>query len=194
MSSSDTSSTGKKKISRLDQLLKEKKYLLDSLGWIRRHDRYMCRNRDGRYSIQDFTLSQFASDIATKLLADNERDIQVEEEEIKIRASLSTVRDRKERLKSLKNEIITMKIIFTQEEDIRTSIEDLETVEYNHLHLLSKLRYVVISTVNNEYIMMTPKDSSVSFIEWAESAARDDIVNGENEDFLHMISFIKSQL
>lgn len=192
-----SSSTSKKKISRLDQLLNEKKYLLDALGWIRRHDRYMCRNRDGRYSIQDFTLSQFANDIAIKLLVENERDIQIEEEEIKVRTSVARIREHEARLTSLitVDSMRSTVVIVDHEEDARTCLKDLEHVEYEHLLLLSQLQY--ISPPSKLLSDSCDKKSSslcmIKWIIWAESAARDDIINGENEDFLHMMSFIASQ-
>lgn len=175
-------------ISEKDALKAELIQLRCSLGLLRRRQRYMYRNTDNAYSMQDLLLAQFALDTTHLLIQRLELD--VEECDEKDKADLRyTQRCRLAELRELDALVIEDKrtSVQLQEGDARDMVIELEDLEFKEI----EWKFTSKAFDADRHDRMAAERAKVrdarprffAFVKWGEQAMREDIVSGEREDF-----------
>ncbi len=164
-----------------DSLVDEISLMRDTASRLRRRHHYMCRNTTGDYSIKDLMLITFAAETADSLAH------YLSEQQV-LRREATQRNVMKRRLAELLSQdpiftkIDTLRLVDIVEEDDRYRIMEMEKIELQEAVNRPPPNYREIKRQTDL------RNRAVSHVVWYETAQREDIISGENQDFDNLVS------
>ena len=180
----------------MQALKDEHRKLVDLQGFLRRHECYIGRNNNGKYGVIDFVQLWLAREIAAKILEEVNNCIkeQLRRERTEERMELVKKIKKYENALRYSNTHDSVIDVSYEEEDCRDFIGELYDFEVKLLSLRQKAIATGDDVEQEEekyclpfHLIFSSEVGQRMFISSSESASWQDIIEGHEEDLLHLV-------
>lgn len=155
--------------------------------------RYMCRNNNNAYSVQDITLALFAINVAQSLekhLFEKLTYCDIKNQADARYISRCRLAELREMTDKQHVEHSSCSILLC-EGDVRDTLMEIEELEFKELLWRVERSEGAEAEDEKARLRALPQDKAsdgFSFVRWAERARREDILSGENQDFAVLLT------